>query len=129
MADDTKFGISFSMKRRRVLIYRSTLRCLGQPQSIRFLLNMKCRRVAVQACEIIDRDSFKVPQYENGSKDQYEITSISFLNMIYKIAEWNLNQTYRIYGTSYPGNRLVEFDLEDAEVIQDEEFIDPGLTE
>lgn len=83
----------------------------------------------MQACEIIDRDSFKVPQYENGSKDQYEITSISFLNMIYKIAEWNLNQTYRIYGTSYPGNRLVEFDLEDAEVIQDEEFIDPGLTE
>jgi len=129
MADDIKLGISFSLKRRRVLIYRSSLRNLGTPQNIRFLLNVKDKKIAVQACEAIDRDSFKVPNFEDGSKDPYEITSISFLNMIYKLAGWDQTQTYRIVGTPYPDKRLVEFFLLEAEVIQDEDFVDPDLTE
>ena len=126
-ADEFKTGISFSMKRRRVLIYRCTLRALGMPKNLRFLLNMKKKRVAVQACEAIDRDSFKVPEFNLGSKDQYEITSQNFLNIIYKTAEWDREKTYRMSGTVYPENRLVEFDLKNVEEISEEEFVDPEM--
>ena len=128
-ADEFKTGISFSMKRRRVLIYRCSLRALGMPKNIRFLLNMKKRRVAVQACEAIDRDSFKVPEFNLGSKDQYEITSQSFLKVIYKLAEWNRDKTYQLKGVVYPENRLIEFDLAAAEEISEDEFVDPEINQ
>lgn len=126
-AEDGRLGISFSMKRRRLLIYRSTLRGIGMPKNIRFLLNIKMKKIAVQACEAIDRDSFKVPPLEQGTKEQFEITSINFLNMLYKIAGWKRDCTYRLYGQAYPDNRLVEFRLDDADVIGDEDFVDPDL--
>ncbi len=127
MADECRTGISFSMKRRRVLIYRSTLRSLGTPRNIRFLLNMKKQRVAVQACEAIDRDSFKVPEFADGSKDQYEINSVNFMNVLYRLAEWDREKTYKIEGMVYPDNRLVEFRLQNAVLISDEEFRDPEV--
>lgn len=127
MTNEIRTGISFSMKRRRVLIYRSSLRALGMPSNIRFLLNMKQKKVAVQACEAIDRDSFKVPEIIDGGKDQYEISSVNFLKMVYKLAGWDNDGTYRISGVVYPENRLVEFELGDAVKIADEEFVDPEV--
>lgn len=127
MTNEIRTGISFSMKRRRVLIYRSSLRALGMPSNIRFLLNMKKKKVAVQACEAIDRDSFKVPEIIDGGKDQYEISSVNFLKMVYKLAGWKDDGTYRIAGVVFPENRLVEFELGDAVKIADEEFVDPEV--
>lgn len=127
MTNEIRTGISFSMKRRRVLIYRSSLRALGMPSNIRFLLNMKKKKVAVQACEAIDRDSFKVPEIIDGGKDQYEISSVNFLKMVYKLAGWKDDGTYRIAGVVYLENRLVEFELGDAVKIADEEFVDPEV--
>lgn len=122
MTEENRTGISFSMKRGRVLIYRCTLRSLGVPKNIRFLLNVKKKRIAVQVCEAIDRDSFKVPEFEKGGNDQYEISSKSFLKMVYRIAGWNAEGTYRITGEVYPGNRLVEFAFGDAVAIADEDL-------
>lgn len=127
MTNEIRTGISFSMKRRRVLIYRSSLCALGMPSNIRFLLNMKQKKVAVQACEAIDRDFFKVPEIIDGGKDQYEISSVNFLKMVYKLAEWKDDGTYRISGVVFPENRLVEFELGDAVKIADEEFVDPEV--
>lgn len=123
--DDNKNGISLSLKRRRILIYKETLRSIGAPQNIRFLLNMKKKRIAVQACEAIDRDSFTVPDLTTMKDSQYEITSITFVRMVYKLAGWSENLTYRIMGTVYPQNHLVEYELENAIIITDEEFVDP----
>lgn len=47
MIEEYRTGISFSMKKGRVLIYRCTLRSLGVPKNIRFLLNVKKKRIAV----------------------------------------------------------------------------------
>lgn len=47
--------------------------------------------------------------------------------MVYKIAGWDEDSTYRIIGTVYPENRLVEFKLGNATLIADEEFVDPEV--
>lgn len=124
-SDSNKVGISFSLSRGRVLIHRLTLRSIGMPSNIRFLLNTGAKKVAVQACESIDRDSFKVPSLnEVGS---YEITSLNFINVIYRLAGWRKDRSYRIYGTIFIKNRLVEYNLLEAVEISEDEFIDPEL--
>ena len=113
--------LSFSMKRRRVLIYKSTLRLLGMPSNIRFLLNKEGKRLAVQACEAIDRDSFEVPDMQ--ADDHFEISSVNFISVIYRLAKWNTEQNYRMTGVYFKSNRLVEFALDEAETISEEQFI------
>ena len=121
MSDEVS-RLSFSLKRRRVLIHRSTLRALGLPQNIRFLLNKKKVRVAVQCCEAIDRDIFSVPDLKPS--ETFEISSINFLKIIYGLAKWDEERSYRVSGTLYKANRLIEFDLMDAETISDDDFVD-----
>ena len=114
--------ISISFKRRRVMIHKSTLRALELPQNIRFLLNKGEKKVAVQCCEAIDRDNFDVPLL--SANETFEITSISFVQVLYALGDWDFDKSYRISGTFYSSNRLVEFDLADAAAISDEEFVD-----
>ena len=121
MSDEVS-RLSFSLKRRRVLIHRSTLRALGMPQNIRFLLNKKKVRVAVQCCEAIDRDFFAVPDLKPS--ETFEISSINFLKMVYRLAKWDEDRSYRVSGTLFRVNRLAEFDLNNAEAISDADFID-----
>ena len=121
MSDEVS-RLSFSLKRRRVLIHRSTLRALELPQNIRFLLNKKKVRVAVQCCEAIDRDIFSVPDLKPS--ETFEISSINFLKIIYGLAKWDEERSYRVSGTLYKANRLIEFDLMDAETISDDDFVD-----
>ncbi len=121
MNDDIS-RLSFSLKRRRVLIHRSTLRTLDHPRNIRFLLNKKNGRVAVQSCEAIDRDNFAVPDLKPS--ETFEITSINFLKVVYGLAKWDEERTYRVSGKLFKENRLVEFRLDDAELISDDDFVD-----
>ena len=122
-----KLRVSFSLKRRRVLIHRTTLRALSNPTNIRFLMNTKDKKVAVQSCEAIDRDNFVVPDFNTVS--QFEITSVNFLQIIYKLAKWDEDKSYRIEGQAFTRNRLVEFDLMKATTIADEEFVDEEANE
>jgi len=122
-------GISFSIKRSRVLIYRSTIRELKSPEYIRFLLNKKKHTIAVQCCEQIDQDSFKVPDLANDKRVQFEISSMNFLSIIYEIANWDPKKTYHLTGYYIEKYRLVLYDLNEANVISDDEFVDPERSE
>lgn len=121
MKDDVLM-LSFSLKRRRVLIHKRTIRALGMPQNIRFLLNTEKGKVAVQSCEPIDRDNFTVPDLNTVC--QYEISSVNFLNVVYKLGKWDGDKTYRVEGIYYEANHLVEFDLKRSILISDDEFVD-----
>lgn len=117
---ENKLGLSLSIKRGRILIYRNTLKEIGEPDYIRLLLNRKLKRIAVQCCEEIDRDSYRVPDYSTW--EQFDIASLKFITMLYKMAGWDSEKSYRIYGYPVLKYRLVLFCLEDAHVIADDEF-------
>lgn len=122
---EKNLGLSFSITRGRVLIYHATIRELGEPDYIRFLYDDGRKRVAVQCCEKIDREGFRVPKVQPGDRFQFEINSSPWLSVIYKKCEWDIEQTYTVNGTSYPEHRLVEFKLDDAIPIAANKFIDP----
>ncbi len=45
------------------------------------------------------------------------VHSSPMLKMIWKVCGWEANQTYRSDGVCYKEHRLVEFDLEQAEIL------------
>ena len=118
-------GLSFSIKRGRLLIYQATIRQLGNPEYIRFLLNLKGLRIAIQSCEPIDRDAIRVPKLMEHGKFQFEVSSSPLLSVIYKACRWEYDQTYLVFGRSYPRNHLVDYELASAVQISSEEFLDP----
>lgn len=122
---ETSLGLSFNIRRGRMLIYHSTIRALGEPEYIRFLFNSREKKIAVQSCEAIDRDSFRVPKPVPGEKFQFDISSSPFLSIIYKACRWSLDESYLVYGQLYPKNRLVDFELKTAVQITPDQFIDP----
>ena len=122
---ENKAGLSFSLRRGRLLVYHATIKMLGEPNYIRFLLNAKENKLAVQCCEEIDGNNFRVPDYSVGSKYIFEISSVTFLSLIYKNCKWDDTKTYACYGTYHPKYRLVDFDLAQAREIRPEQFVDP----
>jgi len=133
MYDDGKpgnrLGMSFSITRGRLLVYHATIMELGNPEYIRFLYNDGRKRFAVQCCEKIDKEGFRVPRIRSGEHFQFELRSGPLLSVIYKKCEWNIDKAYNVLGTAYPEHRLVEFKLDDAEIISSNQFMDPENAE
>jgi len=125
MNENKKLGMSFSIARGRLLIYHATIVELGNPGYIRFLYNDDKRRVAVQCCEKIDKEGFRVPKVAAGERFQFEISGSPFLSVIYKKCGWDIEQSYTVLGRYYPEYRLVEFKLDDAKTINTSQFMDP----
>lgn len=125
-AAHNELGIAFSRKSARVLIYKSTLRSLGQPKYIRILPNPKRRRLALQVCAKDEMGAILVPKTK--ARKPIIICSLVIQRIIWDISEWDKDKSYRIYGKHFPKNEIVEFLMEDAEVIPDELFVDPECT-
>lgn len=122
---ENKAGLSFSLRRGRLLVYHATIQMLGEPSYIRFLLNAKDRKLAVQCCEEIDGNNFRVPENIQGVEYKFEISSVTFLSLIYKNCRWDDTKTYACYGIYHPKYRLVDFNLAEAKEIKPEQFVDP----
>lgn len=120
-----KAGLSFSNKRGRLLIHHATIRALGEPDYVRLLLNKRDKRLAVQCCEEIDSDHFRVPAAVEGQDYRFEISSVGLISVIVKTCGLDSNKTYLVYGTHLPKYRLVEFDLAEVREIHQDQFEDP----
>ena len=107
-------GISVSKKRNNTNI---SIKELGDPRYIRFLFNPEKRTLAVQSVSRKEAECFRVPKYNPKDWD-FKICSIQMLRIIWRVCEWNENDTYRIAGTHYPEYNLVEFNLNQARIVQ-----------
>lgn len=126
---ESRLGMSFSLTRGRLLIHHATIIELGDPEYVRFLYNDGSKRMAIQCCEKIDRDCFRVPKTSPGERFQFEISSSPLLSILYKKCEWEIEQSYSVMGISYPEYRLVEFKLDEAKKIAADQFVDPENSE
>lgn len=88
----------------------------GNPKYIRFLFNTDKKALVIQACENKEPENFRVPEYNPENWD-FVVHSSPILKMIWKVYSWEANQTYRSDGVCYKEHRLVEFDLEQAEIL------------
>ena len=124
--DGRRIGISFSLKRHCVLIYHDTLRALQKPEFFRFLINENERKLAIEVCNFGNDGFHVVPNFDKkDAKSSYKIYSLEMLRMVYVMCGWSVEDTYRVIGHLYPEEQIVEFELKDAQIISDAEFIEP----
>lgn len=77
----------------------------------------------MQVCEFGEDGYHIVPNFSRrDSRFSYEITSIELLRMIWEMCSWDENGTYHVIGTLYQKDKIVEFDLKQADRISDAEF-------
>lgn len=115
------YGVSFSLKWNRTLVHRSTLRVLGHPKYIRFLYNRLNNHIAIQACAFDEKDSVRV-NIDWRDKDSFEVKSQGLAILVKKFSGWDEERSYRVYGIYQQQYDLVDYDLNTAVIIRDEQF-------
>lgn len=108
-------GLSFSLRCGKTLIYHATIKALGDPEYIRFLIDTKNKRMALQVCNKKLPESFKVPQCEQDKWD-FTVCGQAMLKIIWDCCGWDRDKTYRIEGNVIENHDLVEFDLRQATI-------------
>ena len=122
-ANDGRLGISLSLKRARVRIYRDVFRALGEPGCFRFLIDEETNRLAMQVCAFGDAGFHVSPDYsDNDPGWSSEITSLELVEVIWEQGDWDAEGTYRITGILCPDINVVMFELNDAEKYSGAEF-------
>lgn len=123
MCNDTMgfTGISLCKKSGKIRIFHSTVKELGNPKYIRFLLNPEKKTFVIQSCKNKVPESILVPKYAPDNWD-FVVHSMTMLKGIWTICGWDDEETYRMDGICFPEHKLVEFDLKQAEMLNCEEI-------
>lgn len=112
--------ISFYLTTSRIHIFRSTIKEIGNPKFIRFLVKEDGQSMIMEAYHKKDFHSHRVPKENESGRWEMELRSMILCSLLEHRLNWQSNKSYRIPGKVYPGQRLAVFDLSAAEQIQEE---------
>ena len=110
-------NISFYLKSSRVHIYIDTLRGIGNPNRICFMLERNGKTILLTPYKKRDLKSHMVPSEVYKNKRCMEISSIKLCRLIANIHSWNLAYSYRVPGRIDIKQKVAVFDLTKAEII------------
>lgn len=114
--------ISFYLKAYRIHVYIDTLRALGSPSRICFMLDNEVSNMAIVSYNKRDFRSHKVSGDVYSGNHSLEISSFPLCKLVAARHKWDINRSYRIIGkveTIENGQKAVVFNLEKAEIIKD----------
>ena len=109
--------ISFYLKTSRIHIFTETLRLIGCPKRICFLISADGQTLLMRTHENRDFKSHKVPQDVYDGRRSFEISSWKLCKILADLHSWDLKHSYRIPGVLMRDRRSVRFSLAKAEVI------------
>lgn len=109
--------ISFYLKAGRIHIFVETLRCIGRPGRIRFLISSDGRNLLMQAHDQRDFTSHMVPREVYDGKRSLEISSYKLCGILAELHGWDPACSYRVPGRVALDARSVLFFLDKAEVV------------
>ena len=109
-------NLTLDMKRNRIRIYRATLRALGDPAYIQFLINPAELYIAILGSEIPlsggTANRVKIPNSRLDGKLSVEFYSAALLDGIYSIfGVLDREYNYRLTGEIDQVNRVAYFSL------------------
>ena len=106
--------ISFYLKRNRIHVFADTLRGIGSPAFIRFLISEDGRSILMTPYYKKDFSSHRVsPEIYKGKK-QLEVYSIRLCSVLQKMYGWGAEESYRIPGTIAHQQMVAVFSLDKA---------------
>lgn len=105
-------AIFIDQKKYRIRIYKRTLHMLGDPKFIQLLINPKDLLVVVRAVNRSDSMTHRIVWENFVSKQSYELTSKQLIQSMQNVCEnWNVGESYRIFGEIVPSENIARFDL------------------
>ena len=109
--------LSFYLRTGTIRIHRSTIRAIGNPSFVRFLISNDGTTLLVQSYPRKDFRSFRVPVTFADENGRVQIYSKGLCDAFINRFRWKEELSYCVPGKSFPAQGVAAFDLSRAEVI------------
>ncbi len=110
--------ISFYLTTSRLHIFRRTIKDIGNPKYVRFLVKGDGQSMIMEAYHKKDFHSHRVPKEAKNGHWEMEVSSLPLCTLLKNRLQWEDGKSYRVPGKTYPQQCLAVFDLSAAELIQ-----------
>ena len=110
--------ISFYLKASRIHVFVDSLRSIGSPRLVQFLISNDGSSLAMVPCNKKDFRSHRIPQNVYSGKGKMEISSMKLCTVIAGLHAWDITRSYRVPGVLREGINAVIFELNKAEEIE-----------
>ena len=105
------------MKVNKIHVFVDSLRGIGSPNRICFMIEENGETLLIAPYEKRDFRSHSVPPEVYAGAGGMEVSSIKLCRIIASLYHWDLNRSYRVPGTIYPEKKVAIFRLKEAELI------------
>jgi len=104
----------------RIAMTRAVIILLGNPTRVKLLMNSDYKSFALAAADDDEKNSFRIPKYVYKRGGTFRISSKFLIENIWKVMEWDSEQTYKINGCHDKQKQVVFFNLTVADTISGE---------
>lgn len=109
-ASITTNGITFN---------KSVIMKMKYPAFVRLLLNPEDKQMAIQTCNESDEKAVHFYKEKNTGVLSVRWNAKDLINTISRVCDWDLTRSsYKVYGTLYPDQSIMLFDLQTATEIK-----------
>lgn len=112
--------ISFYLKRNRLHLFTSTLRRIGSPSFICFMMDTEGHFLILSPYHRKDYHSHRVPAEVYQGKKSLELSSYGLCKVLAKRKGWEPNKSYRIPGRIIKSQNIAVFEYEQAKMISED---------
>ena len=109
--------ISFYLRSNRMHLFVDSLRNMGSPSRICFMVEESGDTLLVSPYGKRDFKSHSVPPEVYKGTGGMEVNSFKLCRIIADLHHWDLSRSYRVPGKVYPEQKVAIFNLSEAEVI------------
>jgi len=120
--------ISFYLNDSTIRIFKKTVRAIGTPPFLQFLIHPDGRSMVMQPCETRSFTTIRVPKNVYSDNGKTQAYSKGLCRLLANKLNWDINCSYRIPGRLIPHQQIVVFDLSQATVISQSSGYNPDLT-
>ena len=110
--------ISFYLKANRIHIFMDTLRSIGRPKRICFMIEENGRTLLIAPYAQKDFKSHEVSNSVYAGSSSLEINSLRLCSLVAKLHGWDRERSYRVPGKYSTEHNVVIFRLYEAEIIE-----------
>jgi hypothetical protein len=110
--------VSFYLREAAIRIHRRTLNGINNPPFVEFLVSGDRKTFAVRACEQKSLRSFRVRVNTNSKTDKVEFYSLPLCGLLARLNHWDENDSYRVFGKTFPKQGVAVFDFLSSERIR-----------
>ena len=113
--------LSFYLKANRIHVFVNSLRHMGSPSRICFMISDDGHNLLITPYSKRDFKSHAVPQRVYKGDGSFEVSSYKLCRLIAGMQNWDLERSYRIPGNVLPEKKVAVFNLREAEPIEHSE--------